>query len=231
MNNKIVVFFVTLFVILALAISFPNDPLQASDPELWEESNISDPLKRWEISFNEQVRTKSVAYDRVYIIDNQNKRLKTDLQVSSNGKTITITPLEQYKTDTKYWLYIDKSVRSVNMDPLKKSVIMPFSLSDQVATGGSPIAVKNDVQDTSTADSQEQAKMTIQVEKYDMFADVTVTTSSNVQSVLMDNITMQYVGNNTFNLGIVDIMPGDKLNFKALDQNGKVLENIKHEVR
>ncbi|MDX8361134.1 Ig-like domain-containing protein [Cytobacillus sp. IB215316] len=231
MNNKIVVFFVTLFVILALAISFPNDPLQASDPELWEESNINDPLKRWEISFNEQVRTKSVAYDRVYIIDNQNKLLKTDLQVSSNGKTIMITPLEQYKTDTKYWLYIDKSVRSVNMDPLKKSVIMPFSLSDQVATGGSPIAVKNDVQNTSTADSQEQAKMTIQVEKYDMFADVTVTTSSNVQSVLMDNITMQYVGNNTFNLGIVDIMPGDELNFKALDQNGKVLENIKHEVR
>lgn len=216
------ILFALSFIVIFL---YQNEPFRAAEPLMWEEKTTQDVNKSWTVYFNENLRLETVSQDSIYIADLKNKRIPVTVKVANDQRSITVSPNQEYKVNTKYWLYVDESVRSLRRDPLKQSVWMLFTVEGNKAAATSNASTEN------TIDTDEESNLKVSVGHHDYFANIKVITSEEVASVKIGKSKMQYIGNNTFTLGLAAVEKGDKLNFKAYGSDNKMIERKTYTVK
>lgn len=86
--------------------------------------------KEWTISFNTQLNSDTINASNIYIIDSKYSFVGCNLSLSSDKKSVVITPEADYRPDEEYYLIINRDVKSVNDKSLVKSVRMKFTTGD-----------------------------------------------------------------------------------------------------
>lgn len=98
--------------------------------ELPEKTNV--PMnKGWKITFNLKLNPKTVSGEQIYIKDSNNNTIYSVVQVGEDGKSVLISPLENYNYGQKYYLYIEDQIESETGAKLKKPVRMKFSIGSK----------------------------------------------------------------------------------------------------
>lgn len=64
--------------------------------------------------------------DNVYILDSNNEEFPISISVSSDKKSIIVTPLIDYNYNSEYTMIIDNSIISETGNKLKDRVYVPF---------------------------------------------------------------------------------------------------------
>lgn len=90
-----------------------------------ERSNVSR-SKNWDIGFNMSLNPESISNKTVYIEDMYNRTIETNISLSSDKKTITLSPEDRLKGDTIYYLYVTDQIESDDGTPLKNGTKMVF---------------------------------------------------------------------------------------------------------
>lgn len=162
-----------------------------------EERKITDDKKAWEIFMTDQVRPSSVS-GNIYIEDQYGKNV--EIEISVEGEKIKVTPLDSYKQNNRYKLFVSKNITSVEGVSLEEDVELPFQYS-------APSLIKS-----------------VEFERGPYFTRVEVETIGRVQNVKVNDKQMHYSGQRTFELGLVDIEQGEEVTINAYDISGKLIE-------
>lgn len=88
------------------------------------EENITKP---WNIKFSKKLDQKTLSELVIIVHDEQNNLIETTATYDAD-KTVTITPLQPYKSGGTYTLYIGKELSSADGEGLKNSVKMKFTI-------------------------------------------------------------------------------------------------------
>ena len=208
-----------------LSILVVNSLSSKAGAELsWTEKTTNDTNKTWTIYFNQPVRTETVSLNSIFVIDETNKRVQTNIKVSSDQKSLMVSPKSSYKSGKKYWLYIDKSVRSSkNRDTLQQSLWMPFVIASSKDT--------ESLINEKKVEKPSKSNLKVTFEKTQFFTNIKVIADPSVTKIILGRSSMQYKGNNSFTLAIAGIDKGDNLLFKAYDGDNSLLfkETVKME--
>ena len=94
-------------------------------PGVWDTKTTNDPLKTWTVKFNMPI-IESNLNENIYVTDDNNNIISTNISMLVDGKSIAITPVDKYRTGVEYRLYITKNICSSNGINLKNAVVMPF---------------------------------------------------------------------------------------------------------
>ena len=98
------------------------------------ESLVSEDLKFrtgkfvWRIKFNVALDPKSVNNSSVFVLNENQTPLNTNISYNSTNNFIEIEPLEPYSESQPYILYITTKVRSKGGKYLKKEISLQFQL-------------------------------------------------------------------------------------------------------
>lgn len=97
-------------------------------PYLVRESQVTDDdHKKWRIQFSKKFDSQSVNPDNIYIVDQNNKIIPTNLSMTNDHKTIMIEPpTEGYKHEVIYTIYITEGIRGNNNELIHHAVKMDF---------------------------------------------------------------------------------------------------------
>ncbi|MBY0122295.1 Ig-like domain-containing protein [Bacillus sp. S/N-304-OC-R1] len=230
-----------LLLIVLLLVMFPGILVgQASIKKVvLDERTIKDPLKSWSITFTEPVNKGTIKEQNFYIIDGNQKQLKTKLKLSADESKVTITPETSYKVGVQYYLYIKGNVKSGNNAFLNEHTVLPFKLaSAENSKKVSNEQTKNDNRQDSTntskvdpkpsttqkPDKKETHLMSTQALRHSHFVEITVKVSDQVTKVKAGSDEFEYKGNNEFVLYKPDQKKGEKLSIKGYSLTNKVLE-------
>lgn len=84
--------------------------------------------KTWKIQLNDKIDKKSIFSGAIYVTDDSTEeRVNTLLQLSPDGKTITITPAQPYGLNKQYTLWIEGQIKgSTTKEFLKQPFKMTF---------------------------------------------------------------------------------------------------------
>lgn len=95
--------------------------------ELPERTNV--PMnKGWKITFNLKLNPDTVSGEQIYIKDSNNNTISSVVQVDEDGKSVLISPLENYGYGQQYCLYIEDQIESETGAKLRKPARMKFSM-------------------------------------------------------------------------------------------------------
>lgn len=126
---------VLFFSLLALLLVLVMAPVSAwSAPEDYQElpKKLNQPLtKEWTVRFSQAVDPSpdNISGNNIYIINkNTNQAHPVELKLEHNNRRVKLIPLEPYRPETEYRLYVKKELRSCAEphQPLQYSVIMDF---------------------------------------------------------------------------------------------------------
>ena len=90
------------------------ETLEAAPAEPWHDDvQTVKPSKVWSITFNSKVDKKALFSNVIYVTDDTlNRKVPTLLQLSDDGKTISIAPINPYTSNHQYTLLIEKPIQS-----------------------------------------------------------------------------------------------------------------------
>ena len=90
------------------------ETLEATPAEQWNDDvQTVKPSKVWSITFNSKVYNKALFSNVIYVTDDTDGyRIPVNLQLSDDGKTISITPKQPYTSNRQYTLWIEKPIQS-----------------------------------------------------------------------------------------------------------------------
>lgn len=169
----------------------------------WLLQTTTDTRKAWTVTFSAPMDPAVLKKSNFYITDNNNTLLSTTLTQSADGSSVLVKPVSAYIPGNKYWLFITGDITFEDgAHHLSKPIAMPF------------IVMKPDSKISSVTDNYSSLLTTF-----------TVTTSSDVFSVKIDQQAMLYQGNNMFSLGVAGLKLGGKVTIAAYDSNGKLLQS------
>ena len=108
-------------------LSVPNTTIGATDDvDVWSTKQISDNKKVWTIAFSQPLKESSIKNTTVYVEDEAYRLFFTDVTLSSDKKSIIVTPRDVYQENKTYRLNISKDVTSDKGKKLEKSIVLPF---------------------------------------------------------------------------------------------------------
>lgn len=93
--------------------------------QIWDLFEDVELDKVWTIKFNMKLDDTSWK-DNVYILDSNNEEFPISISVSSDKKSIIVTPLIDYNYNSEYTMIIDNSIISETGNKLKDRVYVPF---------------------------------------------------------------------------------------------------------
>ncbi|WP_338450380.1 Ig-like domain-containing protein [Niallia oryzisoli] len=199
---------VTILLAFVLLLIMSNTALGATDEEdVWNTKIINENKKVWTISFSQPLKESSVKNASVYVEDENYRLFFTDVTVSSDKKSIIVTPKDVYQENKTYRLNISKDVTSAKGEKISKKIILPFILDD--STGN------------ENPDTINEAISNVKITSTAFASLVTATSDDSVNRVTANYKDMHYEGNNTFSLGITGLDSGDNVKIEAYDINGK----------
>jgi len=82
----------------------------------------------WRVKFTAPLNSATVNNMNLYVTNEQNKPLKTNIQYNANENYIEIEPLEAYAQDTPYYLNISRNVESKGGQKLKNDIRLRFKI-------------------------------------------------------------------------------------------------------
>jgi len=170
----------------------------------WETKTTDDENKTWTVYFSIPLDVDSIN-DNVYITDSENKEVDTQINTSADNRSVTIKPMEAYKRNIEYRIYINDGLRDKNGNNLAQKIVMPF-----IVTDGFIRIIGNNYSSFVT--------------------NINVSTSSDVFILKANNVPMHYHGGDKFRLGKAGLTPGSTVYLKAYDYSGKLLESTSYVV-
>ena len=173
----------------------------------WSLQMTEDVNKAWKVRFNMALDTKSVQKSSVYVTDGKTTH-STSLKLLENGKLIEVTPSTRIILETEYRIMITTDVKSKNGKSLKSAVEVLFEVTDANAKLKS-IKSTNDKTITS----------------------LIVVTSNEVFDLKINNESLRYTGNNTYELVLFGQKAGTVLTIYAYDVDGKRIETKKYTIQ
>ena len=84
-------------------------------------------MKPWNIKFNKKLDAKTLSNLNIIVLDQNQNLVETTYTYSEETKTITVTPLQQYKVGETYTLFIGKEIAGSDGTSLKNAIKMNFS--------------------------------------------------------------------------------------------------------
>lgn len=86
------------------------------------------PVKPWYIKFNKKLDAQTLSNLDIVVLDQNQNLVETTFTYSESDKTITVSPLQQYKLGETYTLFIGKEISDTNGKSLKNAIKMNFSI-------------------------------------------------------------------------------------------------------
>lgn len=237
--------FLILLLLLSSAVSLADE-----NYEIWTAKTSNDNYKTWTVTLSESIDPSSVDKNSIFVVNEFNRTIPTNVSVLTDGRTITVTPLQMYLTDHTYELVI-KGLRSSDNEILNPSVKMPFKIikeqvvhekrgGDNVTDPSTPVTN----QPSPSGSSSQQPASPPNVEKTTVIKDikidlnslvaiVTVTTTDEVAMVKLNSETMHYAGNNVYKLSKAGLSPSQVIIVDAFATHSQssLLERKNHEVK
>ncbi|MEN6391170.1 MAG: copper amine oxidase N-terminal domain-containing protein, partial [Syntrophomonas sp.] len=112
-----------------------NTQAQA-EPKTWEDwpaASTDDPNHPWTIVFKQAMDTSTINSFNIYVspdVDGSRRIEGVGITSSDSTHALVSPPTGGWKAETKYYLIITRKVLTVEGEPLKDFVRMPFSLTD-----------------------------------------------------------------------------------------------------
>ncbi len=125
MKSKIRIFLAGLLVLAMLLPLFPEN-VKAEYKELAAQLNLPAD-KELAVEFDSPLNEITVNNQNVYVLDSQKKRVETTASLRSDGKAIIIKPVQKFKGESSYTLYISKNVKYKTGKYLQNSLRMSFT--------------------------------------------------------------------------------------------------------
>lgn len=94
----------------------------------WENQITDDVKKIWNITFNQAIDVDSLSDKTIIVRDELNKKVDVLLQVSIDGRTLEILPINDYIVGKSYKLYISSEVKSNDGKFLNSPIRMTFTV-------------------------------------------------------------------------------------------------------
>lgn len=83
--------------------------------------------KVWSVTFNSAVNQKALYSNVIYVTDDgTGDKVPTFLQLSADGKTISIVPKEAYQSNHQYTLWIEKPIQGASKEFLRQAKKLTF---------------------------------------------------------------------------------------------------------
>lgn len=196
-----------ILMIVFSALVFLLLPVQASLAKEWTLQMTEDVNKAWKVRFSVALDAKSVQKSSVYVTDGKTTH-STSLKLLENGELIEVTPSTPYKIGTEYRIMITTDVKSKNGKSLKSAVEVPFEVIDSNANIKS---IKSTNDKTITT--------------------LTVVTSNDVFDLKINNESLRYTGNNTYEHMLIGQKAGTVVTIYAYDVDGKRIETKKYTIQ
>lgn len=89
--------------------------------------------KVWKLKFNRELDSSTVNSTNVYVEDESNNRISTSVSLSSDKKTILITPYSNYVQGKKYHIILKGDVKSKDGRKFRKPVKVNFTVNNLYA--------------------------------------------------------------------------------------------------
>lgn len=83
--------------------------------------------KSWYVKFTEELNKDTVNNDNIYIVDENDNKVKCYLELQSDNKTVKVVSLVYYKYDTTYNLIVSSNVKEASGKNLSHPVKMSFT--------------------------------------------------------------------------------------------------------
>ena len=193
------------FVIL---LSVPGITIGATnDVDVWSPKQISDARKVWTVAFSQPLKESSIKNTTVYVEDEAYRLFFTDVTLSSDKKSIIVTPRNAYQENKTYRLNITKDVTSEKGKKLAKSIVLPFAL--------------NEVSGTNNPTTSDKGITNVNLSTTNFATRVTAISNDSVNRVTANSKDMHYEGNNTYSIGLTGLSTGSKVLIQAYDISGK----------
>ena len=178
-----------------LLLSVPGITSGATnDVDVWSPKQISDNQKVWTIAFSQPLKESSIKNTTVYVEDEAYRLFFTDVALSSDKKSIIVTPRNAYQENKTYRLNISKDVTSEKGKKLTKSIVLPFAL--------------NEVSGTDNPATNDNAITNVKFLTTNFATRVTATSNDSVNRVTANSKEMHYEGNNTYSIGLTGLSIG-----------------------
>ncbi|WP_100401554.1 Ig-like domain-containing protein [Bacillus sp. FJAT-42315] len=196
-----------LLLILSCCLFFwiPEATAKTFEPKM-----ITNPMKSWNISFNNPVKGIPNDSDSIYISSPSGDKHPISYELSKDQKMMKIIPSEPYLIGKSYTLVIKQGVESAKGKKLKEDVVMNFQLQGQyiksIEAALNPLATNVKVQGT------------------DGVAAVKVSINKGSETPLHPN------SNYLFTRGFIGLMNGDLLQIRAYNQQGKLIEEQTYQI-
>jgi len=133
--RKIFNVLLSLIVVLGTILPFVgfSDNAQANSGREWKDAAKDVPTNKiWTIKLNQALDVRANIEEFVYVIDEQNNKVDTDIAYSKDQKELYVQPpVEGYKTNTNYILVIDESLKSTKGKKIKGNIYQKFTTSDK----------------------------------------------------------------------------------------------------
>lgn len=120
MKNSIKILVLIVLILSSMSASYANENYAVIHPKV-----ANDIFKVWTITFNESLDPKTVNETTVYVTNAFNRNIEVNISLSTDGKSISVTPKQMYVAGIDYELHIT-NVASINNEVLSPAVKMPF---------------------------------------------------------------------------------------------------------
>jgi len=95
--------------------------------------------KTWKLTFSKEIDEKTVNEETVYVLDDQGKKIDVNVSLSTDHKTILITPPKDgYDLSKRYYkLHLSKGIKSVHGRALRTAQEIKFVVKEKLPVVGS----------------------------------------------------------------------------------------------
>lgn len=129
--------------------------------EVVEKKIANDIYKVWTVTFNEPLDPKTINNSTVFVKNAFNRAVEVSVNLSADGKSVSVTPSQMYVPGLDYELHITNVVSTQN-EVLSPSVKMPFVIEEVVEEKPKQATKSNDSSSQTVSSQQptEQNKTT-----------------------------------------------------------------------
>ena len=200
----------TILFAFTLLLIIPITTMSASeDIDVWNTKTITNNKKVWTIAFNDPLKESSINKKTVYVEDDHYRFVFTDVALSSDKKSIIVTPKDFYQDNKTYRLYISKAVSSEKGKKLENDIVLPFIL--------------NGTTENVDPDIGKEAITSVTITPSAYASRITAISNDMVNKVTANGTEMHYEGNNTYSLGMIGLSSDKNVRIVAYDLKGKIL--------
>lgn len=126
-------YLLALTVLVAVSLIFPVMAFARQDT--WRELPAVNGVSKdyaLHIPFDEKIAAASANRQNIYVMDSGNQRVGISRTLSSDGKTVIVTPLTAYQPGKTYTLYIKKAVKYASGKSLNEGLRKQFTIAQSV---------------------------------------------------------------------------------------------------